>query len=101
MTLDDSSDSGLGATESKDDIFETVFEIPPFDESVSEVVKLEASDTDLEQSAVRFDQIILEDLVADYNKQLDTMVINGTGTTGQLAGLLNVSGANGCRPTVA
>jgi len=57
LTLDDSSGSfeaaSLGTAEdeaSKGDIFETDFEIPPMDESGSEAVALDASDTDLEKS---------------------------------------------------
>lgn len=66
LTLDDSSGSGeleaaaLGdAVEaSKGDIFETDFEIPPMEESSSEAVALESSDTDLESSDV---DVALED----------------------------------------
>jgi hypothetical protein len=54
LTLDDSGESSLeGAVageESKGDIFETDFEIPPMDESGSEAVALDPSDTDLEKS---------------------------------------------------
>ncbi len=56
LTLDDSGESSLegaamaGAEESKGDIFETDFEIPPMDESGSEAVALDSSDTDLEKS---------------------------------------------------
>lgn len=42
----------------------------------------------LDQSGIPFDQIILGDLSADYAKQLDAQVINGTGLTGQLLGLI-------------
>jgi hypothetical protein len=56
LTLDDSGDSGLehaalgsSADASKGDIFETDFEIPPMEESASEVVTMD-SDTDLEKS---------------------------------------------------
>lgn len=47
----------------------------------------------LEQSGIPFDQVILADLAADYAVQLDTQVISGTGASGQLHGLLGVSGA--------
>jgi hypothetical protein len=56
LTLDDSGESSLAgaalgeAEESKGDIFETDFEIPPMDESGSEAVALDSSDTDLEKS---------------------------------------------------
>jgi hypothetical protein len=53
LTLDDSSDSGLEASDSGDaekrDIFETDFEIPPMDESGSEAIAVDP-DTDLERS---------------------------------------------------
>lgn len=60
LTLDDSGDSGLehaalggDASEAgKGDIFETDFEIPPMEESGSEAVALESSDTDLEKSDI-------------------------------------------------
>ena len=41
----------------------------------------------IDQSGVPFDRIILADLAADYAKQLDIQVINGSGSTGQLRGL--------------
>ena len=42
----------------------------------------------LDQSGIPFDQVILGDLAADYTKQLDTQVINGSGLSGQLKGLI-------------
>lgn len=48
----------------------------------------------LDQSPVAFDEIIFADLVADYNQRLDIQVIGGTGTAGQVLGILNVSGIN-------
>jgi HK97 family phage major capsid protein len=48
----------------------------------------------LDQSPVSFDEIVFADLIADYNKTLDTQVINGSGSSGQLKGILNVSGIN-------
>jgi hypothetical protein len=56
LTLDDSGESSLAgaalgeAEESKGDIFETDFEIPPMDESGSEAVAIDSADTDLEKS---------------------------------------------------
>jgi hypothetical protein len=55
LTLDDSGGSSLeqealSEAAEKGDIFETDFEIPPMDESGSEAVALETSDTDLEKS---------------------------------------------------
>ncbi len=46
----------------------------------------------LNQSGVAFDRVILGDLAADYAKQLDIQVISGSGTGGQLRGLLNGAG---------
>lgn len=48
----------------------------------------------LEQSPMAFDQIVFADLVADYNLQLDTQLISGSGAAGQLLGILNVGGIN-------
>jgi len=58
LTLDDSSTGSsldhaaleISEDEEKGDIFETDFEIPPMDESASEAVALDPSDTDLEAS---------------------------------------------------
>lgn len=44
----------------------------------------------LQQSPIAFDQVILGDLAADYARNLDLQVISGSGTSGQLQGLLNV-----------
>jgi HK97 family phage major capsid protein len=46
----------------------------------------------LDQSPIAFDRMILGDLAADYARTLDAQVIAGTGTAGQLLGLLNVPG---------
>lgn len=48
----------------------------------------------LEQSPVNLDQIILGDLHADYDKQLEAQIANGAGTAGTLLGLLNVGSIN-------
>ncbi len=48
----------------------------------------------LDQSPVGFDEIVFEDLIADYYLQLDAQVLNGSGASGQLLGILNVSGIN-------
>jgi len=42
----------------------------------------------LDQSAVPFDRVILEDLAGDHARALGTAVITGTGTGGQLRGYL-------------
>ena len=43
----------------------------------------------LQQSGVPFDRVVLEDLASDYARRLDTQVISGAGSGGQLRGLLN------------
>lgn len=48
----------------------------------------------LEQSPVNMDQIILQDLAADYAKRLDLQVLSGTGTNGQMKGLLTITNTN-------
>jgi HK97 family phage major capsid protein len=48
----------------------------------------------LDQSPASFDEIVFADLIADYNQRLDTQCISGSGSSGQLLGVLNVSGIN-------
>jgi HK97 family phage major capsid protein len=48
----------------------------------------------LDQSPVSFDEVVFADLIADYNQKLDTQCLNGSGASGQLKGVLNVSGIN-------
>ncbi|MGI5232867.1 phage major capsid protein [Actinoallomurus sp. CA-142502] len=48
----------------------------------------------LDQSPASFDEIVFADLIADYNMRLDTQCLNGSGSSGQLLGVLNVSGIN-------
>lgn len=48
----------------------------------------------LDQSPAAFDEIVFADLIADYNQRLDLQCLNGSGTAGQLKGVLNVSGIN-------
>jgi HK97 family phage major capsid protein len=48
----------------------------------------------LEQSPMGMDELIFQDLIADYNAKLDVQALNGTGANGQALGLLNVSGIN-------
>ncbi|MEU5424025.1 phage major capsid protein [Streptomyces olivoreticuli] len=48
----------------------------------------------LDQSPASFDEITFADLIADYNMRLDLQIINGSGTAGQLKGILNVNGIN-------
>lgn len=69
------------------------------DTSVSAPVRTIAGQQDvaiqlLDQSPIGFDEVIFTDLIADYNMRLDTQVINGSGSNGQVKGILNVSGIN-------
>ena len=47
----------------------------------------------LQQSGIPFDRVILQDLAADYSQRLDLQVLAGSGTSGQLRGLINAAGA--------
>jgi HK97 family phage major capsid protein len=69
------------------------------DTSVSAGVKTIAGQQDialqlLDQSPVSFDEVVFQDLIADYNQKLDVQVINGSNGSGQVKGILNVSGIN-------
>ncbi|MDT5109607.1 MAG: hypothetical protein QOE20_1497 [Mycobacterium sp.] len=44
----------------------------------------------IDQSPLNFDQIVFQDLVADYASQVDAQVIAGTGTNGTILGILNM-----------
>ncbi|WP_369044708.1 phage major capsid protein [Sinomonas sp. P10A9] len=46
----------------------------------------------IEQSPINFDQVIFQDLVADYNQKLDLQVINGSNASGQVLGILGTAG---------
>jgi HK97 family phage major capsid protein len=46
----------------------------------------------LDQSPLNFDQIVFADLLADYAVKVDTQVINGSGASGQMKGLLTTTG---------
>lgn len=48
----------------------------------------------LDQSPTSFDQVVFTDLIADYNAQLDLQTINGSGSSGQVTGVLNASSIN-------
>ena len=48
----------------------------------------------VEQSPVAFDEIILADLMAAHAAEINTQVLNGSGSSGQMKGILNVSGFN-------
>jgi HK97 family phage major capsid protein len=46
----------------------------------------------LDQSPVNFDEVIIRDLLADYARRVGLQVLTGTGATGQLLGVQNVTG---------
>ena len=48
----------------------------------------------LEQSPISMDEVILEDLAADYAQRIDSYVINGSGAAGQPTGILTVAGTS-------
>lgn len=48
----------------------------------------------IEQSPLNIDEIVLQDLAADYAVKLDTQVLSGSGSSGQATGLLTLSGTN-------
>jgi HK97 family phage major capsid protein len=69
------------------------------DTSVSAPVRTIAGQQDiaiqlLDQSPWGFDEVVFADLLADYNMKLDVQVISGSGSAGQVQGILNVSGIN-------
>jgi len=43
----------------------------------------------VEQSGIAFDEVIFADLTADYNQRLDLQVLNGSGSSGTVKGILN------------
>lgn len=48
----------------------------------------------LDQSPLAFDEIIFADLVADYQYRKEDQCLNGSGSSGQVLGIRNVSGVN-------
>jgi HK97 family phage major capsid protein len=48
----------------------------------------------IEQSPLNVDDIVLQDLAADYAVKLNTFVVSGSGTSGQPMGILTLSGTN-------
>lgn len=48
----------------------------------------------IEQSPLNIDDVVLSDLAADYARQLNLLVLSGSGTSGQPTGLLTLSGTN-------
>ena len=48
----------------------------------------------LDQSPINFDQVLFPDLLADYARQLDADGWTGSGTSGKIKGIDNVSGVN-------
>ena len=47
----------------------------------------------MQQSGIPFDRVILGDLAADYAQRLDLQTLAGSGSAGQLRGLINAAGA--------
>jgi HK97 family phage major capsid protein len=69
------------------------------DTSVSGPVRTIAGQNDvslqlLEQSPINMDEVVFNDLLADYNQKLCAQVLTGSGTSGQMTGLLTISGTN-------
>jgi len=48
----------------------------------------------LDQSGVPFDRVVLEDLAADYGRQVGAQALTGTGLNGQLRGVLTPASTN-------
>jgi HK97 family phage major capsid protein len=48
----------------------------------------------IDQSGIAFDKVLLEDLTADFSRQLGTQALTGLGTGGQLRGFLTPSSAS-------
>ena len=48
----------------------------------------------IEQSPLNIDDVVLSDLAADYARQLNTLVLNGSGTSGQPTGIMTLSGTH-------
>ena len=46
----------------------------------------------VEQTPIAFDELMLEAVQAEYNSRLEAQIVNGTGTGGQLQGLLGATG---------
>jgi HK97 family phage major capsid protein len=55
----------------------------------------------LEQSPVNFDEVIFQDLLADYATRVDQQVISGTGNNGQVLGIRNTANVIGITWTEA
>jgi HK97 family phage major capsid protein len=48
----------------------------------------------IEQSPLNIDDVVLGDLAADYARQLNTLVLSGSGTSGQPTGIMTLAGTN-------
>jgi HK97 family phage major capsid protein len=76
-----------------------VQETDPVTASVSAGVKTIAGQVDMsrqlfDRSNPGFDEIVMRDLVRDYDTKLDIQVISGSGLSGQAKGIRNVSSIN-------
>lgn len=55
----------------------------------------------IEQSPLSIDDVVLRDLAADYAKQLNTQVLSGSGSGGQVTGITTLSGTTAVTYTSA
>lgn len=53
----------------------------------------------IDQSPIAFDDVVFRDLTAAHAAKTDTQVINGSGSAGQVLGILNTAGVNDVVPT--
>lgn len=70
------------------DIAETTLSVPVRTTAGQQDVAIQL----LDQSPIAFDEIVFADLMADYAAKVDTQLINGSGASGQILGVLQVSG---------
>lgn len=75
-----------------------VQEVDLTDSSLSIPVRTIAGQQDiaiqlLDQSPINFDELVFRDLLADYATKTNLQVLNGTGASGQVTGLVTQSGA--------
>jgi HK97 family phage major capsid protein len=74
----------------------TIQETDLADTSVQANVKTIAGQQDLamqliDQSPINFDQIVFQDLIADYAQKLDVQVISGSNASGQVKGIRSIA----------
>lgn len=76
-----------GAAASKTDITDTAVTAGVKTIAGQQVFSLQL----MEQSPVGFDEVVFGDLFSDYASKLDAQVLNGSGSNGQVTGILNTS----------